>query len=379
MDRQILYFDQAATSYPKPEVVYKAHDEALRHAANPGRGGHRLAMDAARAVFEARVSIAEFLGITQAQRLIFTPGCTHSINMALKGWPWQAGDAVVTSSMEHNAVMRPLRQLQDSAGIHLHTMSYGASLDELQTVFKDLRPKLLVMAEASNVTGEIVDLTGIAQLCRIHDVALMVDAAQSAGFVPQKISQLGISLWCASGHKGLFGPPGVGLLYVAPDVELGSLISGGTGSRSEDLFMPSSYPDHLESGTMNAPAIAALAAGVAWIGEQGLDNIADKERALSEQFRNWCLSQARISLYGTLSVPKTGIVAFSVDNIGAGKVADLLDQGYGIAVRSGLHCAPLAHQALGTSKDGLVRASFGWFNDEQQVEQLCRALGDLID
>ncbi len=378
----VIYFDNAATTYPKPEEVYRAQDAYFRQAANPGRGAHTLALESARAVFETRLLLARFLGVTNPERLTFTGGCTQALNTAIKGFAWTHDDSVLTSPLEHNSVMRPLRQLQKSKGITVHTLGYAQSgvldLGELVCVIREVRPRLCLMAEASNVTGELIDLEAVAEICHQASVPLLVDAAQSAGWTDGRLDALGVSLWCASGHKGLFGPPGVGILYAGPGVDVEPLIAGGTGSRSEDLDMPELYPDKLEAGTLPGPAIAGLGAGVAWLEQATLDRVRRHETLLVDRFLEWAAECDRLTVYGPgPGGRRTGTVAFQVRAITADRVADLLDRDYGIAVRSGLHCASQAHRALGTLATGLVRASFGYFNTADEVETLCGALDDI--
>jgi cysteine desulfurase family protein len=379
MTTDIIYLDNAATTYPKPEAVYRAQDEYSRQAANPGRGAHRMALNSARQIYETRVQLAEFLGTRNVERLVFTPGATHSINMALKGINVQPGDAVVVSAMEHNAVMRPLNQLAKQRGISLVTVPYArkgiVDLHALIKTLLEIKPKLCVFSEASNVTGELIDLKAIAAICGAHKVPLMVDAAQTAGRSSASIDDYKISIWCASGHKGLFGLPGVGLLYVAPEIELEPLVAGGTGSRSDEFEMPTAYPDRLEAGTSPGPAIAALSASVDWLRRTGVNNVVEKEQALTNQFLQWAWQSNAVRVYGNRSeAPGIAVVAFDIPGLSCDRVAEILDSQYGIAVRTGLHCAPAAHMALGTLQTGLVRASFSCFNTEQDVFALCRAL-----
>ena len=383
MSEQVVYLDNAATSHPKPDQVYRAAESYMRASANPGRGAHRLALRSAEAIFEARLSLSAFLGIKHPERLVFTGGCTASLNFALKGVGLARGDLVVTSALEHNSVMRPLYQLEKQAGISVHCLPYArpgvVDLNDLKEAVRDLKPRLCVIAEASNVTGELVDLAAVADLCRHYRVPLLVDAAQSAGFTESNIDSLGITIWCASGHKGLMGLPGVGLLYVSPEVELDPLIAGGTGSGSEELAMPEFYPDHLEAGTIAGPAIVGLAAGVEWLKAKSLQSVRAHERALAQRFLDWAAGVKWLKLYGPESAgARTGTVAFQVEQVGADRLADLLDQEHGIAVRSGLHCAANAHRALGTLGSGLVRASFGSFNSTGEVDRLSDALENLV-
>ncbi len=375
-----IYFDNAATSFPKPEEVYRAQDDYLRAAANPGRGAYRLSLDSARRLFDIRMRLAAFLGIKDASRLVFTAGCTLALNMALKGFKWLDGDVVVTSALEHNSVMRPLKQLESQRGIRIISMPYipGKMVDasQLDKTLKEARPRLCVFAHASNVTGDVLDLEAVAQVCRANHIPLMIDAAQAAGVRPADISRLAIALWCAPGHKGLLGPPGVGLLYVSPEISIDPLVAGGTGSASEQLSMPEVYPDHLESGTLPGPAIAGLGAGVDWLEKASYKKIAEHEAALARHFLNWAGRHERIAVFGPAATveDRTGIVSFQVKGVTPDRVADLLDSKFGIAVRPGLHCAALAHKTLGTVATGLVRASFGPFNTEAEVDELCNSL-----
>ena len=376
------YFDNASTTYPKPEDVYRALDIFARSSANPGRAAHQLALNSEKQIFESRLAIAEFLGIKDARRLIFTGSCTQSLNMALKGLSLKSGNIVLTSALEHNAVMRPLRQLQKSCGVEVQQLPYAKAgvidIDDLSTALSTQKISVCVISAASNVTGDMVDLVAVSELCAQYKVPLVVDAAQSAGTIEQNIGSMPISIWCASGHKGLMGPAGVGLLYVHPSIELEPLISGGTGSQSESLAMPDEYPDHLEAGTLPGPAIIGLAAGVKWITETGLAKIAAHEMAMTAKFISWAQKQPHIHIYG----PKTtagrlAVVSFAIDGMTPDKVADILDNQYGIAVRPGLHCASAAHSKLGTLNIGLTRASFGWFNTESDVEYFCQALTEI--
>ncbi|MBI4532586.1 MAG: aminotransferase class V-fold PLP-dependent enzyme, partial [Candidatus Melainabacteria bacterium] len=310
-------------------------------------------------------------------------GCTQSINMAIMGLGLNSGDVVIVSPLEHNSVMRPLSQMERVPGIKIYCLPYAKQgvihQDDLRQAVNELCPRLCVVAEASNVTGEIVDLKRVSEICRQANVPLLVDAAQSAGWTESQIDELGISLWCCSGHKGLMGPPGVGLLYVGQDIELAPLISGGTGSQSELLEMPGSYPDHLEAGTLPGPAIAGLGAGIKWLDETGLDKVRAHELRLTEHFLGWALQNDKITPYGPgLEGNRTAVVSFSIKGMTPDRVADILDQKYDIAVRSGLNCAALAHRTLGTVESGVVRIGFGFFNTLEEVEQLCQALEHIM-
>lgn len=413
--RNLIYFDNAATSYPKPEVVYREHDAYFRTAGNPGRGAHRLALESARLVFESRNTISDFLGIDNPERLIFTPGATYSINTVLRGFPWnKAGSAgrsrpaaVIVGPLEHNAVVRPLYRLERQGVITIHRLKYvpGRVIDfiELKKQIAELKPALCAIQEGSNVTGEFIDISSAWDICEAANVSLLIDAAQTAGYLstnlfklPTKMPKSGDTarngaalFWCASGHKSLFGPPGVGLLFASADAYLEPLIAGGTGSNSENLEMPENCPDRLEAGTMPAHLIGALASGVSWLKQEGIAKVCAHESALVKQFLSWCLKQKYIKVFGRSGLDdlsgsgidpnKIGlpVVSFEIEGVPADRIADWLDRDFGIAVRSGLHCAVAAHQALGTLSGGLTRASFGYFNTTKEVDVLCRAISKI--
>lgn len=379
MSKRTIYFDNAATSFPKPEAVYAAQDAYSRRAANPGRGAHKPALDSARWIFEARLATARFLGLSHPERLIFTPGCTYSINMALKGLPLSRGDSIIISAAEHNAVMRPLHRLQVERGIRIITVPYAkksvVDMHALIRTLLDERPRFCIFTEASNVTGEAIDITAISTICGAHKVPLMIDAAQTAGRNLYRIDDLGVSIWCASGHKGLMGLPGAGLLYVAPGIELSPLIEGGTGSLSDRLEMPDAYPDHLEAGTAPGPAIASMRAGIDWLVSKGVKTVVESEQKLTMRFVEWALRTQTVTIAGNRSDGGgIAVVSFLMPEVACDRVAAVLDSQYGIAVRTGLHCAPSVHKALGTLATGLVRASFSCFNTADEVDMLCQAL-----
>lgn len=391
-----IYFDNAATSFPKPEPVFRAIDHYLRHAGNPGRGGHSFSLAGARAIFEARESIAEFLGIAETERLLFTSGCTESINIVLKGMVRQGklgrGDRVVTTNMEHNSVMRPLTEIAADPGIEIVPVPFGCEEDAfggaLEAALKG-GAGLCIVSRASNVTGEVLPVRIASKLCNEAGVPLAVDAAQSAGKVEVDLSASGVTFWCASGHKGLMGPPGVGLLYVAPGTDLHPLITGGTGSQSESYEIPSILPDRFEAGTRPGQNIAGLAASVGWLKKRGAENMLRHELNLTWRFHAWAGEREDVEVFGKGLVRdgisrelesepgKMPVVAFRLTGIDCNRLADALDSEYGIAVRSGLHCAYAAHESLGTEKTGLVRASFGPFNTMIEVEKLIAALSEI--
>lgn len=386
MTKPLIYFDNAATSFPKPNSVYCAHDQYLRSAGNPGRGAHDLALNSARTIFEARMSAAQFLGCENSERVIFTPGCTYSINMVLHGLSFKRGDCVVTGALEHNAVMRPLKELQKTLDLTIITVPYASSgivdPSALAKVLDVSKPQLCVFADASNVTGERIPIEALSAICAAHQVPLLIDAAQTAGSEANCLRHPGVTYWAAPGHKGLLGAPGVGLLVVRGDQQLVPFVCGGTGSSSEALEMPAAFPDRLEPGTLAGPAIAALGAGVDFIHKTGASAIADHEHSLAHEFRQWCFSKNWIKVVGNSFGNKrqvsqaeaAPVVSFLMDRLSPDRVADILSTEYSIAVRPGLHCASQAHDRLGTLQQGLVRVSFGFFNTHDQLSVLCDAL-----
>lgn len=381
MTAEIIYLDNAATSSPKPEPVYETIDRLARAGGSAGRGAHRASHAASAEVFDARESLADFLGAPSAERLVFTPGCTFAINMVLKGMRLTAGDIVLVTALEHNSVMRPLAQLAAS-GVQARVLPYApgeiVARESLIGAIAECKPKLMVLCEGSNVTGEVADLRGIAEICAARGVPLLVDAAQTAGRESNVLATPGITFWAAPAHKSFYGISGLGLLYVSQSADLEPLVSGGTGSQSELSAIPSAYPDHLEAGTLPVVAIGALAAGVRFIRETSPEKIRAHESALLTAFIDWAGANPAIELFGdTTAANHLPLVSFRVRGMSCDRVADLLDTEYGIAVRAGLHCCSAAHRALGTIDHGTVRASFGYFNSSMHVEQLCSALDKL--
>lgn len=373
----MIYLDNAATSWPKPDAVYQAVDRCLRHsAANPGRGGHRQALAAGQIVYDTREGLAELFNIDDPNRIVFTLNATVALNMALAGY-LRPGDCVVTTSMEHNAVARPLRRLEEQ-GVQVTvvpcdsngTLSF-ADLD--QAVTPDTR--LLVIGHASNVTGTVVPLGEIGRLAASRGVPLLVDAAQTAGVEEVDVAEMNIAMLAFPGHKGLLGPQGSGGLYVREDITLAPLICGGTGSNSESDRQPDFLPDRLESGTLNTPGIAGLSEGVRFVLDTGVAAIRRREMALTEQLLTGLQEIPGVVVYGRPDITgRTAVVSFNIAGQDSAQVAYLLDRDYGIACRAGLHCAPWAHQTLGTIRQGTVRFSPGFFTTPQEVDEAVAAV-----
>ncbi|MBN2578735.1 MAG: aminotransferase class V-fold PLP-dependent enzyme [Pirellulales bacterium] len=380
---KIVYFDNAATSYPKPEEVYRAVDHFQREiGASPGRSAHRLAVAAGRVVLDARERLARLFGVGNSSRVVLTPNCTEALNLAIKG-SLRAGDHVVCSSVEHNSVMRPLRRLAADGVVELTVVpcSPEGRLSPA-VVQKQLRPntRLVVVTQASNVLGTIQPVAEIGKITRKRGILLLVDAAQSAGCIPIDLPASGIDLLAFSGHKGLLGPSGTGGLVIGEDVDLLSLKEGGTGSRSQHEIQPLHLPDRYESGTLNGPGIAGLSAALAWLEAQGVAALMRRLRELTAALLGELAAVPGVTVYGPRDPKKqTAVVSFTMAGKDVAAVAATLDQRFGILTRAGLHCAPSAHKTIGTLRrtGGTVRASLGPFNTTEQVRYFGACLRQL--
>ncbi|OUS68144.1 cysteine desulfurase [Paenibacillus sp. MY03] len=379
--RKLIYLDHAATSWPKaPGVVEAVTDALMNDGANPGRGSHAMAVRASRILFDTRKALGKLFGIRNPNDIAFAANTTMALNMAIQGLV-KAGDHVITTSVEHNSVRRPLYQLEQEKDVevtYLRSDEYGRiQLSELEKAIKP-NTKLIAVNHSSNLLGTILPVGEIGEIARKHDVKLLVDAAQSAGIVPIDVKALGIDLLAFPGHKGLLGPQGTGGLYIAPEVDLEPLLLGGTGSQSEAPHQPLVRPDRYEAGTPNTPGLAGLKAGVHYVLNETVQNIHTKERALTERMMEGLLHIPKLRLLGPkLGEERTGIVAFQAENIDSSELSFILDQHYGIAVRSGYHCTPLAHASAGTADTGAVRASVGIFTTEEEVDTLVTAMTEI--
>ena len=376
----MIYLDNAATTWPKPDRVYQAVDTCLRTmGANPGRGGHSMARAASMLLYETREALAELFGIVDANQVVFTHNATDAINMALFGIV-NPGDTVVTTAMEHNAVARAVR-VAESRGAYVKVIPCNATgrLDmEVMAAAIKQKPKLVIMTHASNVTGTIMPVAEVGKLTKKLGVTLLVDAAQTAGVEAIDVTAMGIDVLAFSGHKGLLGTQGTGGLYVHEAISVKPLRVGGTGSLSESDIQPEFMPDRLESGTPNTPGIASMKAGVEFILATGRSKIQAKEMELTSLLLAGLRQITEATVYG-LQTPhgRTAVISFTLAGRDSGQIAHLLDQNYEIACRSGLHCAPWAHQSIGTLKTGTVRLSPGYFNTEEEVEQTLVAIREL--
>lgn len=371
----MIYFDNAATTYPKPPSVIAAMSRALvKYGANPGRAGHAMSLETAEAVYDAREKCADLFG-AQVENTVFMPNCTFALNTAIKGVLTENSHAVI-SDIEHNAVLRPLYALSKSSGI---SYTQAVTGDDESTVREferciNRRTKAVICTLAGNVTGRIMPIKRIAEICRRNGICFIVDAAQGAGVLPIKLSD-GINIICAAGHKGLYGPMGTGLLVTDGKYRLKTLIEGGTGSLSKELAQPDFLPDRFESGTINTAGAISLGAGVDFVNAKGIDNIRAHENSLCRRFFDGVSKLPTVKLYSSdFDERYAPVIPFNIGDLPAEKTSQLLSDA-GFALRGGFHCAFPAHKKIGTADTGAVRFSPSVFNTMQEVNALVRAVG----
>ena len=369
----MIYLDYAATSYEKPKQVYQAvYNAMVYHSANPGRGGHLLSARAGELVYETREKLCRLFHINNPEQIAFFQNTTAALNTAIKG-VLSYGDHVVVSSMEHNSVLRPLAELKRK-GVIDYTLVSADTRGTLnpEAFQKAMKPntRLVICTHASNVCGNAYDIETIGSLVRRPGTLFLVDAAQSAGVID--IDANCLDLLAFPGHKCLYGPQGSGGLYVREGIVLKTLIEGGTGSQSELLYQPQEMPDRLESGTLNVPAIAGLGAAADFILQQGTNALLEHDVILRNYFEEKIRNIPNIEIYG--NDKRTGITALNIIGHDCVNIAESLNSNYGIAVRSGLHCAPSAHKTLGTKDIGCVRFSYGYFTKKSDLDQAAFAL-----
>lgn len=375
-----IYFDNAATSWPKPPEVRVAVDTYFGEAGgNPGRSGHRMSIAAARVVEGARDALAELIEVEDPSRIVLTKNATEGLNIAISGM-LAPGDHAVTTSIEHNSVMRPLRHLE-SAGLDLTVV--GCSPEGLldpDDVRSALRPntKLIAMLHGSNVLGSVLPIEQVAEVGRAAGVPCLIDAAQTAGVIPIDVTATGIDMVAMTGHKGLLGPTGTGGLYVRPGLAIQPLMRGGTGSRSDLETQPDFMPDMYESGTLNVAGLAGLAAGVRYALGIGIDKIAHHERTLVDRFLTGANAIDGLTVHGPKQLDeRCGVLSFNIDGLTPSEIGTLLDQQFGIMCRVGLHCAPGAHRTMGTFPTGSVRFGFSIANTVEEVEYALGAVEEI--
>jgi len=375
----MIYLDNAATTWPKPPEVKESMLEALSSGGNPGRGGHLAAVQASRLIERVREELCELFGGDDPSLVVFAQNATHALNQALFGL-LQPGDHVITSSLEHNAVSRPLWVLAQQ-GVEVTEIPVVPEQEfPWETFEKAFRKntKLVVTVHASNVTGTLLPVERIGKIARAKSVLYLLDAAQTAGVFPLDLGRLAVDLLAFPGHKGLLGPQGTGGLIIRPGISLRPLFYGGTGSLSESDRQPDFLPDALESGTLNSVGIAGLGAGVRYLKNQGLASIREREQALSQRLIDGLTAIPGVKLYGgTDASKKAPIVSFNITDIDSTIIGYALEQTGGIIARSGLHCAPHAHATLGTLEQGTVRFSPSHFTGEEEIDRAIAAVAEV--
>ncbi len=379
----MVYFDNPATSWPKPPQVKAAMNRFMEEiGANPGRSGHSRSIEAARIVYETREALSVLFHVKDSSRIVFTLNATESINLALKGL-LKPGDHVITSSMEHNSVMRPLRDLEKK-GIELSIIpcSNEGMLDPQEVGWKiQSNTKMVVLNHASNVTGTLLPIEEVGLIARKYNLLFLVDAAQTAGTYPIEMEKEGIDLLAFTGHKSLYGPQGTGGLVIGERIrekEMIPLKQGGTGSRSEYEEQPDFLPDRFESGTPNTVGIAGLLAGVRFVLEKGVAQIRQHEMGLIKTMIEGLKKIHGVKLYGTeKQVNRIATLSFNFAHLSPSNGALRLEKEFGILCRPGLHCAPSAHRTIGTFPEGTVRFGLSAFNTEAEVETAVQAISQI--
>lgn len=374
----MIYFDNAATTYPKPMTVVRETERALLdYGANPGRAGHRLSALTSMKVYETREKCAAFFG-AETENTVFTLNCTEALNFAIKGVTEKTGFChVITTDLEHNSVIRPLERLRQQHRIIYSIARSGDSDGELLSNISSLiksNTRVIVMTAGCNVDGRITPVKRVAELAKKHGICLIVDMAQASGILPLALKD-GISIICAPGHKGLYGPMGTGILCTDGKYPLSSLIEGGTGSQSLDINQPSFLPDMLESGTINTSGVIALSKGIDFVNSKGMDNIRSHENALCNLFISKMSDKENVIIYRSKGLSYLPVVAFNLKGEDSSQVAQYLSD-RGIYLRAGFHCNFLAHRKLGTGTGGALRFAPSVFNSKSDVLKLITIISD---
>lgn len=385
------YLDNAATTWPKPPEVYEALDNSFRHLMSPKRGTNSASRGGAAQLLAAREGLAQLFNITNPTRIAFTPGATYSLNLAIQAYqpngnPWQPGDGIVMSAIEHHALSRPVRKLAREKGVEFYVVPYTDETPFDLAAYENLlktKPNIRLVAttHASNVLGSVLPVAEIGRLAHQYGKHYLLDAAQSAGVLPVDVDALNVDMLSIPGHKSLMGPPGVGALFVRDSVTLNTFVEGGTGNDSGQHPMAMKLPDGVEVGTIPLPLIQGLAAGVNWVQQTGIATIHQRETVLLQQLLDGLNTIDGITIYGHQDVSqKTPVVSFNVSGFHCKALGEKLYDEHGIALRAGYHCAPMAHEVIGTlPKDnpktgGTLRASIGPFTEARDVEALITAL-----
>ncbi len=378
----MIYLDNAATTLRKPPEVIEAVVQAMNAMGNASRGTHTSSLDASRTVYEARVKLAQLLGCKRADHVVFTCNATEALNIAISG-TLKPGSHVITTDLEHNSVLRPLYRLEAERQVELSFVGADRHGNIDYSDFEKLiRPntQAIVCTHASNLTGNMVDVARVGRIAKEHNLLFIVDASQTAGAFPIDMEAMGIDILCFTGHKALMGPQGTGGLCLREGVAIKPWKVGGTGVQTYSQAQPEQLPALLEAGTLNGHGIAGLAAAVDYINSVGIEAIRDKEQFLTCRFVDGVSHIEGVTVYGDFTaVHHAPVVALNIRDYDSGAVADELSEAYGIATRPGAHCAPRMHRALGTTEQGAVRFSFGWFTEAEDVDAAVRAVKELAE
>lgn len=378
----MIYLDNAATTMRKPQAVIDATVAALQSMGNSGRGAHESTLQTSRAIFDARARAAALFGCPRADHVVFTSNSTEALNIALMGLV-EEGDRVVSTDLEHNSVLRPLYRLRDERGADVAFVPADSSGRIDYADFERLvtpGTKLVVCTHASNLTGDAVDVARVAEIAHAAGALMVVDGSQSAGAFPVDMEQMGIDVFCFTGHKSLLGPQGTGGLCIREGVQIKPWKVGGSGIKTYLESHPAEYPTRLEAGTMNGHGLAGLAASLAYVQQTGVETIHAHEEKLMRRFYDGVKDIPGVKVYGDFTADyRAPIVSVSVGDYDSGEVSDELSLTYGIATRSGGHCAPRLHRAMGTEEKGLVRFSFGWYNTEEDVDAAIAAVREIAE
>ena len=373
----MIYLDNAATSLKKPESVAKAVYDAILTMGNSSRGAHEASLTSMRTVFETREMINELFNGDGAEQVAFTTNSTEALNIAIRG-SFEQGDHVITTGLEHNSVLRPLYYIEKHQGVELSVVMAdkmgNISYEQMEAAIQP-NTKGIVCTHASNLIGTMVDLERVGEICKKHNLKLIVDASQTAGIFPIDMQKMNISILCFTGHKSLLGPQGTGGLCVRKDVTVRAFKVGGSGTHTYDKEQPKHMPTVLEAGTLNAHGIAGLHAALQYHKEHDMKELRDRELYLMRKFYEGVKDIPDIIIYGDFSEEwKAPIVTLNIGDYDSGQVSDELMERFGIATRAGAHCAPLAHECLGTVEQGAVRFSFSHYNTDEEVEQAIEAI-----
>ncbi len=375
----MIYLDNAATTLRKPPQVIDAVVQAMDSFGNSARGTHEGSLAASRVIYDTRCKLAELFHCKRPDHIAFTCNSTEALNIAIHGCI-RSGDHVISTDLEHNSVLRPLYRLEREKGVSLSFVPADRQGNIDYADFEKLLrsdTRAVICTHASNLTGNVLDLTRIGQFAHAHGLMFLVDASQSAGVLPIDMEKMQIDVLCFTGHKSLMGPQGTGGLCVREGVDISPWKVGGTGVQTYSESQPAQMPTRLEAGTLNGHGIAGLSAALDFLQETGIGTIHAHETALLRRFVEGVRNIPGVTLYGNFDCERTAVAALNIGDMDSGEVSDILSEDYGIATRPGAHCAPRLHEALGTQEQGAVRFSFGWYNTEEEADAAVNALREI--